>query len=196
MVSGPQVNVPELIEQLALLSVQVTPAGRVSVMTTPVASPSPLFARLMVYEAVSPAVITGVEVVFVRARPGSGVIALLMIWLSRFPIEAPSTAVMRMWYGPPLMLAAPRFAPHPRGPKPAARCPPKRSCTWPSDRVALKLTVTDAKSSPVAAGAVSCVIAEAAVMVPPYITNWRAAWGSSCALVGCGPPGGTEVESL
>src|SRR6266516_7577392 len=127
IVIGPQLSVPEVTVQLALLSVQVTPAGSASVMTTPVASPSPSLARLMVYEAVSPAVMTGVDVVLVRARPGNGVIALLMIWLSRLPMDAPSTAVIRMWYGPPLMLAAPRFAPHPRGPNPAARWPPKSS---------------------------------------------------------------------
>ena len=39
---------------------------------------------------------TGVAVVLVRARPGKGVIALLMIWLSRLPMDAPSTAVTRM----------------------------------------------------------------------------------------------------
>ena len=48
IVIGPQLRVLEVTVQLALLSVQVTPAGSESVMTTPVASPSPSFARLIV----------------------------------------------------------------------------------------------------------------------------------------------------
>ena len=48
IVIGPQLRVLEVTVQLALLSVQVTPAGSESVMTTPVASPSPSLARLIV----------------------------------------------------------------------------------------------------------------------------------------------------
>ena len=58
-----------------------------------------------------------------------GMIALLMIWLSRLPTERPSAAAHLMWYGPPLTLEEPRPGPQPSAPTDTARWPPKRSCT-------------------------------------------------------------------
>ena len=90
-----------------------------------------------------------------------------MIWLSRFPTEAPSAAVMRMWHGPPEIEPAPTPAPQPRGPMLGARCPPKRSMTFAPSAVdgTEYVSVMRAYSSPDPAGS-SCVYAERAGELP------------------------------
>src|SRR5436305_14162513 len=72
-----------------------------------------------------------------------GRIAELMIWLSRLPTDAPSAAAHLMWYGPPLTLDAPRPVPQPSTWLPAARWPPKSSCTvcWPLPEVTKEIFV-------------------------------------------------------
>ncbi len=57
-------------------STQVRPEGRVSVIVTPVAIPWPAFDTVIVYVAVPPAEMTGVEVDFWIDRPGQRTVVL------------------------------------------------------------------------------------------------------------------------
>ena len=102
--------------------VQLRPAfvGKVSVIDTLLALPAPVLLTVTVNPIGEPAVTDAASAVLVIASDGERT-ALDMIWLSRFPIDAPSARSHLMWYGPPLTLPEPSPIPHPRGPVDGAR---------------------------------------------------------------------------
>src|SRR3990172_5277567 len=92
-----------------------------------------------------------------------------MIWLSRLPTEAPSAAVMRMWYGAPEIEPAPRPAPHPREPMLAAMWPPNSTMTFaPSAVEGTEYVSVMCAYSSLDPAASSWEYDETPVSVPPY----------------------------
>ncbi len=105
----------------------------------------PVAVQTMVYGGVPPMDVAvqliglpAVAVVQVSVLDGGGTIRPGLTWLSRFPIEAPSSAWTLIWNGAPDMDADPKPVPQPvvnGQPAPAgvvplqARCPPQRKRT-------------------------------------------------------------------
>ena len=93
-----------------------------------------------------------------------------MIWLSRLPTEPSSAAGDADVVRTAADVARAEARPQPRGPRLAARCPPKRSITF-VGVAATEYEMVRCAYESLVPPASSCVYSDTPVIVPPYIVS-------------------------